>query len=481
MVSSNDLAIKGLHRFRDDPQLFFNRALGIPDDYIWDKMSEVMSSVRDNPRTAVKAGHGVSKSYTAGRLAVWFLIAYGPRATVITTAPTHNQVENVLWREIADAHANAKCNLPGKVTATKLDIDDRWFAIGFSTRPDTVTQQATAFQGFHNDHILVIFDEAAGVLPKIWQAADSLLTAGHTRFLAIGNPTSGYGDFVDCFEPESGWNCITISVLDTPNYKQDKEIIPGVSGRRFVNRIRTKYGEKSSYWKSRVLGEIPDTVEGAIFGAELARARTQERIRDSLPKEQAALVHTAWDLGLSTGNAMSIWFFQMVGPEVHIIDYYEEINEGLAHYVRVLDKKKLDNDWIYGKHFAPHDIKQRELSTGKTRLETAHEMGINYDVLELTLIEDGIESSRQIFDRCWFDKSKCKLGLKALAEYHWKRIETVSTDSRPVYGRKPEHDWSSNGADAFRYMAMAIADGRANPIITANNYSEWANYYQTVG
>ena len=477
-------AQKGVLRLRQHPELFFTELLGIKEEYLWDKMLEVMHSVRDNERTSVKAGHGVSKSFSAARLALWFLYAYGPRCTVVTTAPTYKQVVDVLWREIADAHATATCKLPGNITSDKLDIDSRWFATGFTTRADTVTQQATAFQGYHNDYVLVIFDEAAGIHPKIWEAAEGLLISGHVRFLAIGNPTSGYGDFVDCFELDSGWNQITISVLDTPNYKLDAEVIPGLSGRRFVESSRRKYGENSSFYKSRVLGEIPDSIEGAIYAKEIRQAIKDGRIRESLPKESSALVHTAWDLGISTGNAMAVWFVQIVGPEVHLIDYYEGINEGLAHYIKVIDDKRLENEWIMGRHLAPHDIQQRELTNNTTRLDTARAMGISFDVVNRTLLDDGIESSRQIFNRCWFDKGKCKLGLKALAEYKWKRIESVSSDARPVYSPKPQHDAASNGSDAFRTMAVAHKTGMvsAKSNQTAiKNRQELTQYYRAIG
>lgn len=477
-------AQKGVLRLRQHPELFYTEILGGKEEHLWDKMLEVMHSVRDHKRTAVKAGCGVSKTHGAASSALEFLYDYGPDATVITTAPTNNQVENVLWREIRSLHSNAKCKLPGKLTNKKLDIDDRWFALGFSTKPDNVTQHATAFQGFHNKHVLVLFDEAAGVHHQIWEAAEGLITSGHVRFLVIGNPTSGYGDFADCFMPDSEWNQITISVLDTPNYKLDKEVIPGVSGRSYVESARRKYGENSSFFKSRVLGEIPSSIEGAIYAREIRQAIEDGRIRESLPKESAAVVHTAWDLGISAGNSMAIWFIQKVGPELHFIDYYEGINEGLAHYIKVIEEKRLANEWVMGQHFAPHDIAQRELTTNTTRLDTAKNMGINFSVVNRTLLDDGIEASRQIFNRCWFDKVKCKQGLKALAEYHWKRIESVSTDSRPVYSPKPEHDASSNGSDAFRTMAVAHKTGMISssaPHDAENTKYDLQQFYKKLG
>ncbi len=490
MTYTVEQQVKGLLKFRKEPELFLVDVLGIPEEYIWDKMLEVMHSVRDNKMTAVKAGHSVSKSFTAARIALQFLYCYGPKATVITTAPTDNQVVNVLWREIRDAKNSARADLPGEVLTQKLEIDDKWVALGFATRPDTVTKQATAFQGFHNDYVLVIFDEAAGILRQIWEAAESLISNDRCRWLAIGNPTSSFGDFADCFKDDSEWNKLTISVKDTPNFKQGREVVPGLAGRDFEQRMRKKYGDKSNVYMSRVLGEIPEFTEGAIFGKQIKQARAAGRILDNIPHETSCPVHTAWDLGISgSANSMAIWFFQIVGQEIHVIDYIENWDEGIVYYIDLLHAKREEYGWIYGKHIAPHDIMVRQLTDGATRCETAAKLGINFTVcgkpgekgpVKIGL-EDGIEAARQEFNRCWFDSTRCKYGLKALSEYHWKRLETVSTDDRPVYSRKPVHDASSNGADAFRYMALALKYNLTNLNSDSSSYHDWEDFYSKTG
>ena len=257
--------------YQDDPVRFMVDVLDVRRDLVWAKMEEIAIAVRDNKFTAVKAGHGVSKSFTASRIALWFLYSFYP-STVITTAPSHTQVEEILWREIRSCHANAKVTLGGNVTKTKIDLAEKWFAYGFATKSDTVTQEATRFQGYHNDNVLIIFDEAAGIEPVIWTAKDKLMTAGNCRFLAIGNPTSSKGDFIECFK-DKRYKKITISVMDTPNYAAGKEIIPGVSGREFEEDARTKYGVDSNYYKASVLGEIPDDdVDSLIPLAWIERA-----------------------------------------------------------------------------------------------------------------------------------------------------------------------------------------------------------------
>ncbi|MBA3051875.1 hypothetical protein FP828_03550 [bacterium] len=245
-----------INKYKKDPIRFLIDVLDVEEEYVWDKMRETARSVLNNKYTAVKAGHSVSKTYLASRLALWFLYCFGPKATVITTAPSQPQVEEVLWREIRDAHTNAKIPLGGHMTKTKLELAEKWFAYGFATKSDTVTQQATRFQGFHNENILIIFDEAAGILSPIWGASNGLMTAGNCHFLAVGNPTSCDGEFVECFK-DAKFNKITISVMDTPNFKAGKEIIPGLSGQEFEMEIANKFGRDSNVYKARVLGEIP--------------------------------------------------------------------------------------------------------------------------------------------------------------------------------------------------------------------------------
>ncbi|GAF96268.1 unnamed protein product, partial [marine sediment metagenome] len=278
---------------------------------------------------------------------------------------THKQVEELLWREIRQAHASAKLPLGGKVTRTKLDLQDetglRWYAIGFSTRPDTVTMEATAFQGYHNEHVMIIFDEAAGIMPQIYKAAEHLMTAGFCRWLAIGNPTAPRGNFAEALQARNGWHPINISVKDTPNFIEGQEIIPGVSGREYEGAIREKWGEDSNEYKIRILGQLPTYGEGTFFGRELAEAEANGQI-DFYPPDPHAQVYTFWDIG-HTNTA--IWFAQFIRQQIRLIDfYYDDKGLGLPAYAKMLQ----DKPYKYGQHFAPHDIEgsnAKSIQTGK--------------------------------------------------------------------------------------------------------------------
>ena len=245
-----------LKQYESEPIKFFTNILDVDPAHVWSKMRQICESVRDHQFTCVKAGNSLSKSFSVARLALWFLYTRYP-ATVITTAPSNVQVEEILWREIRNAHQNARVKLDGKLLNTKLELAPDWFAYGFSTRADNVTNEATRFQGFHNENVLIIFDEAAGVHNAIWDAKERLLTTPRQKFIAIGNPTVATGRFIDCFK-SAKFNKITISVKDTPNFKQAKEIIPGVSGVEFEQQQREEWGESSPQYRCNVLGEIPD-------------------------------------------------------------------------------------------------------------------------------------------------------------------------------------------------------------------------------
>lgn len=185
-------------------------------------------------------------------------------------------------------------------------------------------------------------------------------------------------------------------------------------------------------------------VQGAYYWKQYDEAEKQNRFTN-VPYDYAIPVHTVWDLGV--GDAMSIGFFQIVGQEVHMIDYYEKSGEGLPHFIEFLQQKK----YIYGKHFAPHDINAREMTTGKTRLETATSLGIDFQVVPQIGVQNGIDAARLLFPRMWVDKEKCKEWLKLIPQYtkEWD-------EDRKIFKNSPLHDWTSHGADMFRYTAVII-------------------------
>lgn len=196
------------------------------------------------------------------------------------------------------------------------------------------------------------------------------------------------------------------------------------------------------------LGEPMTAKTGSVFGKQLTQARSEGRIT-KVPYDASTGVYTAWDLGI--GDSTVIWFFQVVGREIHFIDHYEGSNEDLGHYISYIQNKP----YQYTTHFLPHDSKARELQTGMTRVEFFNNHGIyNIEVLRPTnfsLGQDDIDLvARPKFSLCWFDEEKCQRGLECLRAYHYEY-----DDKNKLLRNKPEHDWSSHSSSAFIYALMA--------------------------
>jgi len=210
---------KTANKYRREPQLFFKNILGVEELEVY--QSYVINEVAKEDRVCIAACHDVGKSFLMARIAMWFLNTH-PNSKVITTAPTFNQVERILWSEIRAAHGRAKFPLGGKLNMTDWSFSPDWFALGFSPRNEATGGEGqgtqSSFQGFHAAHLLVIFDEATGIPPNIWTMAEGLLTSAHVKFVAIGNPTSSASEFFRCFK-DPAWKKIYLTCFDSPNLK----------------------------------------------------------------------------------------------------------------------------------------------------------------------------------------------------------------------------------------------------------------------
>ena len=185
-------------------------------------------------------------------------------------------------------------------------------------------------------------------------------------------------------------------------------------------------------------------VENSYYGDLMVQARLDGRLT-RVPYDPRAKVITAWDLGMK--DLTTIWFAQKIGQEIRFIDFYQNSGKGLDHYARVLQGR----GYLYGSHLLPHDIKIRELGTGRSRFETLLSLGLEPLVVPDHGIADGISGVRSIIPIAWFDEAKCELGIDALRSYH---VQTAPTGM--TVRDAPAHTWASHACDAMRYFAMGL-------------------------
>ena len=184
-------------------------------------------------------------------------------------------------------------------------------------------------------------------------------------------------------------------------------------------------------------------IKGAYYGKLLEEAIKARRV-GRVPYDPALPVHDVWDLG--KGPRMSVGMFQRFGRSVQMIDYHQGTeNDGIPQVIAVLKQRP----YVWGKHFAPHDVRATDLGTGKTRLETAKGLGWPFEIVPEIGVDNGISAGRLLFPRLWIDETHCQQFLDAIAQYRqeWD-------DKKGMFRDLPLHDWTSHPADMYRYAAV---------------------------
>lgn len=182
---------------------------------------------------------------------------------------------------------------------------------------------------------------------------------------------------------------------------------------------------------------------GAFYAREMLAVRSDGRISEIDPVHGKP-VHRAWDIGVRDDT--SIWWFQVVGTRVHILDCYTASGVGVDHYAEVIASKP----YADGTDFVPHDAKVKEWGTGRTRVETMTGMGLHPQLVPMAGKLDGIQAARSTLARCIFHPRTEEKGIAALEQYRreWD-------DEKKTFRANEVHDWTSHLADAFRYLALA--------------------------
>jgi phage terminase large subunit len=282
--------------------------------------------------------------------------------------------------------------------------------------------------------ILAWVDEAENVSEAAWQKLIPTIREEESEIWVTYNPESKHSAVHQRFRvsPSGDVKVCEINWRDNPWF-------PDVLNQERMNDQKLRPDVYDHVWEGAFLIHV----EGAYYTVEMREANAEGRI-GSAPYDRSVGVVTAWDLGV--GDSTAIWFAQMVGPEVRLIDYYESSGVGLDHYVAILNSK----GYNYTDHILPHDVRVRELGTGKSRLETLDNLGVRPITIAAQLnVDDGIQAVRSLLGRAWFDEEKCERGIDCLRQYRRDYDENNKS-----FKARPLHDWSSHGADAMRYLAI---------------------------
>lgn len=364
--------------------------------------------------------------------------------------PSYKQGRNIVWNGFTKEGRSFLSHFPDDLiqgmNATEMRVTFKNKAIYQVVGTDNINSLVGT------NPVGVVFSEYSLHDPAAWDFIRPILAENGGWAMFIYTPRGknhGY-HLMEMAKENPKWYCEVLKAGSGQDRTKRHDGTPVISDEIIEDERRSNMPEELIEQEFYCSFEAP--LVGAYYAQQMLYLdkQTPERIT-KIPWDPRLPVDTSWDLGYD--DATTIWFSQTYGHEERFIDYYENSGEGLAHYVKVLKQK----EYIYGTHYAPHDIQVHEYTTGKSRIDAAREMGIRFTPVRKHEVEDGIEAVRNFLPRCWFDKEKCSRGIAALREYckDWD-------EERKVFRSQPKHNWASHGADSMRIKVWGSRERRKN-------------------
>lgn len=468
---------KKIPEYRKNPVLFAREVLLFePDD--WQK--EALMDLAQNPKVAIKSGQGVGKTCMEAVALLWFLTCF-PYPRIVATAPTKQQLHDVLWSEVSKWMSRSVL-LSAILKWTKTYIymignEKRWFAVArTATKPENM-------QGFHEDNMLFIIDEASGVADPIMEAVLGTLTGENNKLLMCGNPTRTSGTFFDAFHADRTlYQCRTVS--SAASLRTNKQNIKSL--------IR-KYGKDSNVVLVRVFGEFPRQEDDVfialatteqcmsrlyelpehillpniILGVDVARFGNDETIiyQNIQGRLKLAKHRRGQDLMATVGDIVSLYQAIIKGHPDYKRPVYVNIDDtGLGGGVTDRLREVVREERLFRLVVVPINAAERietDTKDGKEAAEhynniTTHMWAVLRELLEKKQIEleEDAETAAQISTRKYFMASNGKLELESKNEMKKRGLpspDRADAAALSVYlGKIKKYTGSAPGQNTFK-------------------------------
>jgi hypothetical protein len=346
-------------------------------------------------------------------------------------APYYSQAKNIAWDYLVRF---------AEPVLAKANQSELWVELINGSRIRLFgADNPDALRGLYLDGI--VLDEYADMRPRIWGEIVRPLLADRLGWAVFIGTPKGHNAFWDLYNNASKddrWYVKTLRASQT-GLLPESELVDAAKSMSEDQYLQ----EFECDFESAILG--------AFYGKEMRQLTDQGRITD-VDHDPMFPVHTAWDLGYSDDTA--IWFFQVVHGEIRLLDYHYSNGQPVAFYAGIVQSRQQERGYEYGYHYLPHDARAKTLASNRSVIE---QLGDKLPMKSLRIVpnlglQDGIQASRLALTRAWFDH-KCEDGIECLRQYQREYDE-----DKKVFRDKPRHDWTSHGADAWRYLSIVWKD-----------------------
>lgn len=288
----------------------------------------------------------------------------------------------------------------------------------------------------------ITYSEWALANPSAWAFHRPMLqeNKGWAAFITTPRGHNHAKAMYDHASQSERWFCELLTAVDTG-------ALTAAELRDALAEYQALYGEDvgTAQFQQEYMCSWNAAILGAFYALEMSAVRTEERI--CAIEATDAPVHRAWDLGIRDDTA--IWWFQVVGAQIFLLDCYSASGVGVEHFAEQIRRRELEFGWTSGNDYVPHDAKIKEWGSGRTRVETMVGFGLKPQLVPLSTVADGINAVRRLLPLAVFHP-RCEEGIEALEQYRreWD-------DDKKAFRANAVHDWTSHYADSLRYLALA--------------------------
>ena len=344
-------------------------------------------------------------------------------------APTYKQAKKVAWRYLKKLAEPVTKKVLESELSVEL-INGAIITLFGADNPDSL-------RGLYHDGVII--DEYGDIAPMLYGEIIAPAVADRDGWVVFIGTPKGPNHFYELYKDAANdpdWFNSTLRASES-----------GVFSHERLNKIKKQPGMDEDTYNQEFECDFHAANKGAYYAKQLNELEAAGHM-GLFPWDPSKPVITAWDIGWSDDT--SIWFAQIHGKEIHIIDFWTGSQYALEE---VLDELQ-ELPYVYEPFWLPHDAKNKSFQTGKSTRELMWAAGAKTQQVPELSVQDGITAVRATLPKVYFNtgnENVRKYGLPALIMYQREYDEV-----KRVYRQKPRHDWASNPADAFRYLCLAV-------------------------
>lgn len=338
-------------------------------------------------------------------------------------APFYRQAKDVAWQYLKQFGEGVVT----KVRESELRVElfnGAWITLYGADNPD-------ALRGLYLDG--VVLDEYGDCRPSLWGTVilPTLIDRkGWAIFIGTPKGKNHFWEVSQRSKSEEGWYELTLKASDS-----------GIIDEEELSEMKAQMTEEE--YAQEMECDFEAAVKGTYYASIIQQMEASGKIGISPVYDPNKKVRVSSDIGRSDSTAWWFWQDDVAGPQ--IIDYFEATDKIVEDIIDMLNAKP----YTYEDLWLPFDAKANTFQTRRSTMEQLMDADFPVKMVPKLAVQHGIDAARKILPLCTINKDLCYDGVEALRAYRRQYNELTK-----AFAETPFHDWSSNGADAFRYMAL---------------------------